>query len=369
MNRRRWLCLALCLCLFLPLCACSTMLNRQNSNVVRHSAAPSAEEASGALGIENYQSVVNAFVYIITQGNQSALLRFYDYQPEQVEEHLSAACAEILYEDPLGAYCVDEINYTVTQEEDIFFSQVQFSYRRTHEQVQNIISATGSSAIREALKTALSTFSGETVLRIHNFDGDTQFLLALLEQAFYQSPACAFSYPSAEIHIYPQQGRRRIAEILLSYDTDLDTLNAQKSQLAATGQDLLTAIHYDLAGEALALALANLVLSQCTTPSPEGDNAYTVLVKHEYNSKGLSLAMGFLSQLSNLPCQIVQGEKEEKPYFWIILETQNGFRHLDLFHMTQRDPQEPSAADLLTDSQMQELGYSWDYANTPICAN
>ena len=93
----------------------------------------------------------------------------------EVEEDLETACLEVVQEDPLGAYAVEHIKYSLTSLVTYEEAQVSLAYRRTPEQIASIVQATGVTAIRTELAAALSDFNPECVLRISYFDGDEAF--------------------------------------------------------------------------------------------------------------------------------------------------------------------------------------------------
>ena len=64
---------------------------------------------------------------------------------EDVQADLERACVEVAQEYPLGAYAVDYIQYHVSPILSYHEAEVQITYRRTKEQMDAIVSATGIS--------------------------------------------------------------------------------------------------------------------------------------------------------------------------------------------------------------------------------
>ena len=95
---------------------------------------------------------------------------------------------------------------------------------------------------------------------------------------------------------------------------------------------------------------------------PQGGNtAYDLFHAGAADSEGLALAYAALCQLMELPCQAAGGELEGEPRFWNVVQTQEGWRHLDL------SAEHPEGPALYTDAQLAELGYAWEEGGLPAC--
>ena len=214
----------------LVLTGCSAMLERSFTSVTPHNSAPTAEGDPSVLRADSYQELVNALIYLVNAGAQEGTIRLY-LDPEELEGDLEAACLEVVQEDPLGAYAVEHIKYSVSSLVPYDEARVSLTYRRTPEQIASIVQATGVTAIRTELAAALSAFDSECVLRISYFDGDEDFIRDLAAQAYYSVPVCALGMPPLDIQIYPDSGLQRIVEILLTYPLDSAELSRRARQV------------------------------------------------------------------------------------------------------------------------------------------
>ena len=203
----------------LLLTGCSALLEREYASISPHNAVPTTEGDPSTLRADNYQELVNALVYFVSSGMEEGTVRLYT-DMENVEPFLSDACLEVVQEDPLGAYCVEFIKYTVDPVVAYSEAHIDITYRRSREQVSSIVQATGVTAIRSELESALTSFAPERVLRISYFDENESFIQDLAHQAYYDVPAFALGMPEVSVSIYPSSGRQRIVEILLDYPLD-----------------------------------------------------------------------------------------------------------------------------------------------------
>ena len=238
---KRWLCGALAALMALTT-GCSAILNRDYTSVTPHSATPQADGESNTIRVGSYQELVNALIYLIGRGTEGGAIRFDggDSDETAIQQMLDEACLEVVQEDPLGAYAVEYIKYSVTPIVGSYEANVQITYRRTREQVAAIVDATGTAAIRSELSEALSEFSSEVVLRISYFEEDSEYIRQLMREAYLSNPASALDFPDAQITMYPETGQRRIVEVLLTYHQSRQTLESRRNSLDPAGApDLL----------------------------------------------------------------------------------------------------------------------------------
>ena len=113
--------------------------------------------------------------------------------------------------------------------------------------------------------------------------------------------------------------------------------------------------------EPLALAAARALMEGRGFDLQGGNTAYDLFHAGAADSEGLALAYAALCQLMELPCQAAGGELEGEPRFWNVVQTQEGWRHLDL------SAEHPEGPALYTDAQLAELGYAWEEGALPAC--
>lgn len=353
--KRRLLCAALSLSLLLT--GCASLLERDYVSITPHSANLTAEGDPSVLRAESYQELVNALIFFINLGTETGSIRLY-LDAEDVEADVEAACLEVIQEDPLGAYAVEHIKYTIDPVVTYYEADVQITYRRTREQVSSIVSATGTTAIRSELENTLERFDPEQVLRISYFDGDEDYIRALFQEAYYATPASALDLPEITVTLYPETGRQRIVEILLTYHLEPHELERRRDQLLAACAELTFPLSA-LAGDQRLLSAAQAVLSRCTYDPAGGSTAYHALVEGNADSLGLALAVVLLCQQLGTEAQVVAGSLDGQPHFWTVVPTEGGWRHLDLCHPVE------DKAYLRSDLDMEDAGYVWDRNAVP----
>ena len=354
---KRWLCGVLAVLMLFP-AGCSAILNRDYTSVTPHSATPASDGESNTLRVASYQELVNALVYLIGRRAETGALRFdgSENQESEIKQMLDEACLEVVQEDPLGAYAVEYIKYSVTPIVGSYEADVQITYRRTREQMASIVDATGTAAIRSELSEALSQFSTQVVLRISYFEEDSDYIRQLMREAFLTNPASSLDLPDAEITMYPESGQRRIVEVILTYHQFRQALESQRNSLVREADRLL------LQGtDQTPAQLISLVQEACAYSERGGSTAYSALIEGQADSQGMALALSLLCQRADpvVPCVVVDGQRGGVSHLWNVVQTENGYRHVDL---TQSGP-----PVFHTDEEMWALGYSWTSERVPAC--
>ena len=238
--KNRIIVLGLALCLFFTT-GCAALLERSYYSSTAHVDRPTVAEDPSVLRVENYRELVSAVLYLVSQGAEEGMIQLHDYTGT-VESDLTAACAEVATEDPLGAYCVDYIKHEYIRVVSDYQATLDIRYRRTQEQVRSMVNVTGTGAIRTELQEALERFADQVVLRVAYFAQDEASMEALVHQAYYDTPAAALGRPEVEISLYPDSGRERVVEILLTYPESVEELRRKREAVTeAVGQVTLPA--------------------------------------------------------------------------------------------------------------------------------
>lgn len=336
---------------------CSSMLNRDYSSVTAHSATPTAEGDANTMRVQNYQELVNALIYLINQGEESGSIR-YSGEEADFKKLMDEACLEVKQEDPLGAYAVDYIKYSVISIVGSYEADVQITYRRTREQVASIVDATGAAAIRSELSRALSSFDTEVVLRISYFEEDEAYIQQLVRQAYLSNPATALDFPDAQVAMYPESGQQRIVEVTLTYHQSLQTLESWRNSLSREAERICQPLTELTIKEKLD-GITGTLQSMGAYSAQGGSTAYDALLGGGGDSQGVALAFSLLCRQVGITCSVVDGQKNGQSHFWNVVQTASGYRHVDLSRT--------GSVTYNVDQTMTQQGYVWDTQQVPAC--
>lgn len=353
---RKMICAVMAALMLLSI-GCSSMLNRDYSSVTVHSATPTAEGDANTMRVQNYQELVNALIYLINQGEESGSIR-YSGEEADFKKLMDEACLEVKQEDPLGAYAVDYIKYSVISIVGSYEADVQITYRRTREQVASIVDATGAAAIRSELSRALSSFDTEVVLRISYFEEDEAYIQQLVRQAYLSNPATALDFPDAQVAMYPESGQQRIVEVTLTYHQSLQTLESWRNSLSREAERICQPLTELTIKEKLD-GITGTLQSMGAYSAQGGSTAYDALLGGGGDSQGVALAFSLLCRQVGITCSVVDGQKNGQSHFWNVVQTASGYRHVDLSRT--------GSVTYNVDQTMTQQGYVWDTQQVPAC--
>ena len=341
----------------LLLSGCSSMLARDYASVTAHNMAQTAEGDPSVLRADSYQELVNALIYLINQGEESGSIR-YSGEEADFKKLMDEACLEVKQEDPLGAYAVDYIKYSVISIVGSYEADVQITYRRTREQVASIVDATGAAAIRSELSRALSSFDTEVVLRISYFEEDEAYIQQLVRQAYLSNPATALDFPDAQVAMYPESGQQRIVEVTLTYHQSLQTLESWRNSLSREAERICQPLTELTIKEKLD-GITGTLQSMGAYSAQGGSTAYDALLGGGGDSQGVALAFSLLCRQVGITCSVVDGQKNGQSHFWNVVQTASGYRHVDLSRTGN--------VAYNVDQTMTQQGYVWDAQQVPAC--
>lgn len=344
------------------------MLEREYTSSTPHNAISKAAEDSSVLRAENYQELVNALLYFVVSGDELGTVRLYNYPQDEAEADLAAACTEVIEEDPLGAYSVEDIRYNFSTIVAYDEAHVEIDYRRSRQQVADIHTVTGTSAIRNEIREILEYFNDKIVLKTNYFTGDIDQIETLIRQAYYETIDSAQGMPIATIQLYPETGVQRIIEITFEYPMEKSQLIYRRDQLNRKATELLERLSVNEA-DALLLSLGTSIIAQGGLQPEGGSTAYHALLAGGSDSQGLALAMALLCEKMNMHCIVVEGTLNEIPHHWNMVTTPWGYRHLDIsaYDETVWDNAEhPPDSIFMSDQTATDMGYLWDTQWVPL---
>lgn len=357
--KHRLLAWALILALSLPLCGCSSLMKRDYASVSPHSVTPVADGDPSVLRAERYQDLVNAIIYLVSQGRETGRIHLY-LEQARAKSDLKAACLEVKQEDPLGAYAVEDIAYTMTNSEEYCEIDLQIQYRRTRDQINGIVITTGTTAIREALENTMSKHQTECALRINPFEKRGYDFEQLMREAYYNAPSCALGMPEVSVSLYPDSGRQRIAEIVFQYPLTQEEWNRRQTLLEEEIVRMASELDHGSQNEQI-MESAQMIRAAGGHRSGGGNTAYHALLGGGGDSEALALAMTLLCQKLGISCQLVQGSRSGSACFWNVVQTEGGYQHIDLSRT------DGTALTFRGDEEMMGLNYVWDTQTTPAC--
>lgn len=205
----------------LVLGGCTPMLERSETTVQPHVQFSDEREDPSVLRAEGYQGLVSALLHLVAQGEEQGTIRLYQYLSVtgSAASDVDQACLEVTQEDPMGAYAVDYIKYDVGQTASYYQVDVKLAYTRTKEEIAQVISVTGSSAVERELRDLVGAHPDRAVFRISYWTGEDS--ASSIRRA--AEDACGEDRPrDIAVTLYPDSGTQRVVEIVFDWPENVE---------------------------------------------------------------------------------------------------------------------------------------------------
>lgn len=171
-----------------------------------------SREGSGTITMKfEYGTSIDYAFIEVNQKVDAAMNSF----PKEMDQ----ACLEVTQEDPLGAYAVDYIKYDVKQTPSYYQVEVKLAYAVDPEELSQVISVTGSTAVEQELRALLPDQPEKVVFRISYFtqEDSAETLRQAVQEAYQAQTRPLPPLLGVEVKLYPDSGQQRVAEILLTW--------------------------------------------------------------------------------------------------------------------------------------------------------
>lgn len=209
--KKRMLVLCAALCLTLSGCG-NVVLERSYSSVSPHSAAYWENKGTDTLRADSYQDLVNAMLLLLGEHGENGTIRVYGDNPD-AEAMMQSACNEVQQETALGAYLLDYITYTGSQERGYYELSVHFGYRRTQTEQEDIVNATSTEALPELLRVAAEQGAQKLTVRIGYFATDRSGVEQMVQEVQNEYPQMTAPW---QLYFYPDTENPGIVEVILA---------------------------------------------------------------------------------------------------------------------------------------------------------
>lgn len=365
---------ALALCCLMLCSGCAAMLERNYATSSAH-VDYSATDDSSVLRAESYQALVNSILYFVEEHVGGGTVRLYNYTGN-AEADLARACAEVMNEDPLGAYAVRSIDYESTRILTYYEVKFRISYQRTAAEVAEIRAVSGQSGIRQELDRMIGGRLSRTTLRTAYFTDNADLVSQLFWLSFYSTPTMTLATPEFTAAFYPETGTQRILDLNISWPLTAGQLAEYSSALSEAADLLLASAPPDGdSGRYTIQELAGALRSSVVYDPSGSHSALSALSGEPANDLGVLLALEFLCQQQGIEVSVVADSAGAQ--MWLIVATPSGYRHLLPRDLRPAAPAEgeddPSGQEwtlpLYTDEELAALGFEWPRDLHPACVD
>ena len=205
--------LPLLLSMLLCLTGCGSFLERQWYEVKDHSSSYYEGSGRDVLQADTYQDLVNDILILVGNHTEEGTIRLYCSQEGlDANEAASSACQEVEHDTPVGSYAVEYLQYTVDDSARNYSEiVVTIGYRRTEQQLIDIVHATNISALQDMLADAAAQGLAELVVQFSSTDGTAADVERLIRSVQTDVGGQGWT-----VTFYPNRDNVGLVEILLA---------------------------------------------------------------------------------------------------------------------------------------------------------
>lgn len=327
------------------------------------SVTPHRNSSSGAenkmMTASNYTELRAAFAELIRSSAESGIIHVSDYHPALLEQGLQDAVHYVQNYDALGAYCVESVEYEQGTSGIVPAVAVTIRYRYDRSTIQQIPRVRESEDLWEMIESVLDRCEAGVVVYVESYT--EQDLIQMVEDYCAENPERIMETPQVSYELYPEGGKDRVAVIKFAYQNSRTDLRQMQSQVQPI---FLSAVQYAKGGsdyQKLQRLYAFLMerfseyqIKTSITPS------YSLLHHGVGDNRAFAVVYARMCRLAGVDCQVVTGTYQGEPWCWNIVQSENGFYHVDLLRSHSS-----GGFVLMTDEQMAD--YVWDYSAYPAC--
>lgn len=360
---KKALCGIMIFALALSLCACASIFDGEYFAVSDYEGTPQDSSYDGATEVNNYLQLTIAINNLVANHSESGLLHFNSSYPGDIAEDLAAACREVRDDTALGSYAVDYISYDLDRIVAYFEAEVFVFYKRSAEEMENILSVNTADGLYEAICAALENQQTELVAMIGASNIDENAVHDYIDEAYFSHPLSCVERPDAVVNVYSGTGFQRIVEITLDYRASAAAIVSRRSALETEIERLLTVVTSESAPYR-ALQCLTALTGKCVYSEDAPDTLWSALMASEADSEGMAVAYKALCDMAGIDCVVVEGRLDRAEHYWNIITVDGASYHVD---SSQVRALGYGGSFLMNDTQMWG-SYWWDDQDYPECS-
>lgn len=340
----------------IALSGCDTFMEGEHLWTQVHT-VPTSPDAVQNQEVANYNQLYQTLADLVVSGISQATLSVERYDRNAIERDVQVAVGAVCSQDPIAAYAVEQIDYTLGTSGGQAALVLKITYLRDQSELKKIRSVANYEEASQAICAAMVACEPGIVLLMDQYAA--RDIAQLVEDYALDYPELVMETPQVSVNTYPDEGRSRVVEIKFAYQTRREVLKNMQSQV----ENLFKSAQYFTVGYQAEMRKTmrlytwlmetnEYTLQTSITP------AYSLLQYGTGDSRAFATVFAALCRRMDLQCMTVPGTKDGASWWWNLICVDGAYYHLDLLQSHAN-----GEFTLCTDSQMS--GYVWDYNAYP----
>lgn len=332
-------------------------LNGSFVSVTPHE-APKQVAHADTITAANYKDFLAALKQLVAAGTEVAAIHVEEYPEKALEVGVRRAVYNVMHNDPIGAYAVEDIQYEIGSSSGLPAVSIAVTYRHNSTELQRIRRAVSIPQVQNIVANALESYEAGIVLLVGQYE-DTDFSQFVQDYA-REHPETIMEVPQVTQALYGT-GESRVVELIFSYQTSRDSLRRMQAQVKPVFESAVLYVSgdgddYQKFSQLYAFLMERFDYKLETSITP----SYSLLRHGIGDSRAFAQVYAAMCRDAGLTCMTVTGTRDGEPWTWNMILDGEEYYHVDLLRCSERGKYRE-----LTDEEME--GYVWDYSDYPAC--
>ena len=332
-------------------------LNGSFVSVTPHE-APKQVAHADTITAANYKDFLAALKQLVAAGTEVAAIHVEEYPEKALEVGVRRAVYNVMHNDPIGAYAVEDIQYEIGSSSGLPAVSIAVTYRHNSTELQRIRRAVSIPQVQIIVANALESYEAGIVLLVGQYE-ETDFSQFVQDYA-REHPETIMEVPQVTQALYGT-GESRVVELIFSYQTSRDSLRRMQAQVKPVFESAVLYVSgdgddYQKFSQLYAFLMERFDYKLETSITP----TYSLLRHGIGDSRAFAQVYAAMCRDAGLTCITVTGTRDGEPWTWNIILDGEEYYHVDLLRCSERGKYRE-----LTDEEME--GYVWDYSDYPAC--
>ena len=179
---------------------------------------------SGQQIASSYPEILYALSTLISQGETSGVIILSELSEQVALSYMKAAVKNLLQQDPVAAYAVDNIDYDMGTNAGRIAVAVKMNYSRSRADIAAIKAVKDMSEAEDLIGQSLEQAVGSVTFCVDDYQRVD--FTALVQSYSDQNPAMVMETPQVMSAVYPHTGQRRLVELTFTYQNSREDLLA-----------------------------------------------------------------------------------------------------------------------------------------------
>lgn len=332
-------------------------LNGSFVSVTPHE-APKQVAHADTITAANYKDFLAALKQLVAAGTEVAAIHVEEYPEKALEVGVRRAVYNVMHNDPIGAYAVEDIQYEIGSSSGLPAVSIAVTYRHNSTELQRIRRAVSIPQVQIIVANALESYEAGIVLLVGQYE-DTDFSQFVQDYA-REHPETIMEVPQVTQALYGT-GESRVVELIFSYQTSRDSLRRMQAQVKPVFESAVLYVSgdgddYQKFSQLYAFLMERFDYKLETSITP----SYSLLRHGIGDSRAFAQVYAAMCRDAGLTCMTVTGTRDGEPWTWNMILDGEEYYHVDLLRCSERGKYRE-----LMDEEME--GYVWDYSDYPAC--